>query len=124
MFRRMALDKSVRWKVHNCFVSEPQIPCRGVLQGCALSVVAFNIIMMPLIKRLERIDGLRVASFADDLMIYSQLPDLIQEGLSCVEQFAGVIGLPINLDKCTSWSVGQVNPQRNPFLLSSWATKL
>ncbi|UIZ24629.1 hypothetical protein KXD40_006565 [Peronospora effusa] len=87
----------------------------GVYQGCPLSPLLFIAALVPLVRRLEQLDGAGVplaedvrpcvTAYADDLKVFSDSADGIRRCHGVVTRFLAWTGLRANPAKCASLAV-------------------
>ncbi|KAG3048504.1 hypothetical protein PC122_g23817 [Phytophthora cactorum] len=95
----------------------------GVYQGCPLSPLLFIAALVPLVRRLEQLDGVGVpladgvrpctTAYADDLKVFSDSAAGIRKCHGAVASFLAWTGLRANPDKCASLAV-TTNARGNP----------
>lgn len=77
---------------------------RGTPQGSVISPLLFNLIMIPLSRKLQEVEGLKHAVYADDITLWTALPspsrnNVINAGIKIVRQEAKEAGLECATDK-------------------------
>ena len=87
----------------------------GVYQGCPLSPLLFIAALVPLVRRLEQLDGVGVplaedvrpcvTAYADDLKVFSDSAEGIRRCHGVVTRFLAWTGLRANPAKCASLAV-------------------
>ncbi|KAE9045926.1 hypothetical protein PR001_g4764 [Phytophthora rubi] len=87
----------------------------GVYQGCPLSPLLFIVALVPLLRRIEQLDGVgvpladgvrpRTTAYADDLEVLSDSAAGIRKCHGVVARFLAWTGLRANPSKCASLSV-------------------
>ncbi|OWZ01203.1 reverse transcriptase, partial [Phytophthora megakarya] len=95
----------------------------GVYQGCPLSPLLFISALVPLVRRLEQLDGVGVpladgvrpctTAYADDLKVFSDSAAGIRKCHGVVARFLAWTGLRANPAKCASLAV-TTNARGNP----------
>lgn len=95
----------------------------GVYQGCPLSPLLFVAALVPLVRRLEKLDGVGVpladgvrpctTAYADDLKVFSDSAAGIRKCHDTVAGFLAWTGLRANPGKCASLAV-TTNARGNP----------
>jgi hypothetical protein len=85
---------------------------RGVKQGDPLSPMIFNIIMEPLLIKLESMEGYLVGgqtvsslAFADDLILLARREEQAITMLSVVEQYLEGLGMKLSAPKCAAVTI-------------------
>ena len=101
----LALDK--RWRLNGQWLGEAFRSGTGVAQGCSLSVGAFTAYLLPLMKKLEEDEQLIILNYADDLVIASKDPDLLQRAIDDVVAYAELTKLKLNVAKSSYWLYGK-----------------
>ena len=77
----------MRWKL-NGSLSQCTTPRRGVIQGCALSCLIFNMVMAPLvIKTQNRRDLAPLETHADDIFCRATTDDLLRASVASYSAF-------------------------------------
>ena len=95
------LGQCKAWRLQTGQVGDWFVPARGVGQGCALSVAAFNLMLAPLIHALQtRWPEAQITSFADDLTLVTENTEAMQAMVTMVEDFLRGAGLVLNPSKC------------------------
>ena len=85
---------------------------RGVKQGCPLSPFLFLICYEPLLRQLEKEDGLEPYAFADDLAVYTETIEKAVLALNKFRRYTGISGLRVNAKKTLIVSEGYNTEQR------------
>ncbi|OWZ00696.1 reverse transcriptase, partial [Phytophthora megakarya] len=95
----------------------------GVYQGCPLSPLLFIAALVPLVRRLEQLDGVGVplaegvrpcvTAYADDIKVFSDSAAGIRKCHGVVARFLAWTGLRANAAKCASLAV-TTNARGNP----------
>ena len=73
--------------------------CRGVKQGCPLSPLIFIICFDCLLHAMDKVTGIRLFAYADDLAVSARSVRAIIRVLKVVREFSKYSGLRINLTK-------------------------
>jgi hypothetical protein len=85
----------------------------GVKQGCPLSPIIFNLAMEPIIRAITQLkrgyslygSHIDVLAYADDLMLVSETPEVLQAMLDTAGKVANWAGLTFNLRKCATLQI-------------------
>ena len=95
----------------------------GVYQGCPLSPLLFIAALVPLVRRLERLEDVGVplaadvrpcvSAYADDIKVFCDSADGIQQCHGVVKRFLAWTGLRANPAKCASLAV-KTGPRGTP----------
>jgi hypothetical protein len=117
-------------KVRINYEESNKIPIhKGVKQGCPVSPLIFNLCMNPLLKKIdEECEGYRIGNtkiavqaYADDLVLFSETREGMEQTLRIVEKFLDFAKVEVNADKCHSMTYVLVNRTRtfddNPFYI-------
>ena len=94
---------------------------RGVRQGCPLSPLMFNLIIDPLLEKLNNSDGgfnlrgtsIKVQAFADDIVLISNTQEEMSKLLKVTESFLNNLQMKINIDKCSKVTITYKNSKRH-----------
>ena len=87
------------WKIRGV-LSGPRCMQRGVIQGCALSCMLFNLVMMPVLWQI-RLDPLAtpIQAHADDLLIQEQDTQAIQRSIALLMRYLQCVQIPLQPSK-------------------------
>ena len=101
----------MRWKL-NGSLSQCTTPRRGVIQGCALSCLIFNMVMAPLvIKTQNRRDLAPLEAQADDIFCRALTDDLLRASVDTLLRFLHPLGIPLQKAKTQCLRTGPSSSQ-------------
>lgn len=100
---------SIRWG--GCCIEDVSMR-QGVKQGYLISPWIFNAVLDELLYSLPSwlgvsVDGKNIASimYADNIVLYGESCACMQQLLRQVEEFFGELGMTLNAEKCTAFSI-------------------
>eukprot|EP00971_Amphidinium_carterae_P315238 6265471-Amphidinium_carterae.2 len=104
------LSKKLVWKISDT-TSVQRTMRRGTPQGCPLSILLFQVIMAPLARALSTFMKVRcrdsqVLLYADDRIILTTDPTLLQEAMAYAYQLLASLDFEINVGKSTVAAFG------------------
>eukprot|EP00971_Amphidinium_carterae_P143457 2842327-Amphidinium_carterae.1 len=104
------LQKQVKWKL-NGVLSSSRTTRRGTPQGCAVSILMFQLQMAPVIAAAskymaQRCAASKVFAYADDLIFISASADLLKDVMCYVVELLKSLDLEINVLKSSVSSLG------------------
>eukprot|EP00971_Amphidinium_carterae_P332754 6467060-Amphidinium_carterae.1 len=108
------LRKSLAWRVNgrlSAFIAQE----RGTPQGCALSILLFQLSLAPVIKELEakiQADGssARLLIYADDIIIFAETLEYLQELLTVCSFHMTRMGMLVNEGKSSVTPINKSMP--------------
>ncbi|EEC13228.1 reverse transcriptase, putative [Ixodes scapularis] len=88
------------------------IPMRcGIRQGCPLSGLLFNLVVDPVIRKVQGTTADHcILAYADDLTPLARDPASLQASINLIEEEAGRLGLSLNAAKCRSLHLSGCSP--------------
>ena len=87
-------------RLKNGSLSASSTPRRGVIQGCALSCLIFNMVMAPLvIKTQNRQDMAPLEAHANDIFCRAMSDELMRASVSTLMRFLEPLGIPLQRAK-------------------------
>eukprot|EP00971_Amphidinium_carterae_P048044 946029-Amphidinium_carterae.1 len=94
--QRACLAKQLQWKISGV-TSDPRVNQRGTPQGCAMSILAFQLVLAPAARALrkflsDRCSFSTVVIYADDIVIMATSSDLLCATMDYAIQLLIVIG--------------------------------
>eukprot|EP00971_Amphidinium_carterae_P284515 5648546-Amphidinium_carterae.2 len=104
------LAKRLRWKIAGV-LSQPCANLQGTPQGCALSVMMFQLVMSPIARSVhnflrERCSSSRVLLYADDMAIVTTSAALLESAMAYSVQLLETLDFTVNIDKSAVSVVG------------------
>jgi len=92
-------------------LTDPIPICAGVRQGCPISGILFNLVLDPVLRKLQgtRTDH-HVLAFADDLSLLEASPTELQTQLDKLSILLKCLSLTINAQKCSSFHLSGSTP--------------
>eukprot|EP00971_Amphidinium_carterae_P259151 5142908-Amphidinium_carterae.1 len=88
------------WRLAGQWVGEESLHLRvGLSQGCPLSVVLYNLYMLPLVLELARRDVL-VLAYADDLTLVADSQVALGDAVALVVDYLSEGSISLNIKKC------------------------
>ncbi|KAG8175810.1 hypothetical protein JTE90_013361 [Oedothorax gibbosus] len=92
-------------------LTEPISISAGVRQGCPISGILFNIVIDPVLRKLQRDrEDFHVLAFADDISIIESSPEQLQTQLDLLSTLLNDLSLHINPNKCASFHLSGATP--------------
>eukprot|EP00971_Amphidinium_carterae_P135393 2682918-Amphidinium_carterae.1 len=116
MLTESCLGKSMQWKISGS-VSDPKVHRRGTPQGCALSIMLFQILLAPVARALKdfvkhRSGDARVLVYADDIIIVCEDTALLAEAMKLATTLLESLDFTISVCKSTVSTIGPFSPPR------------
>eukprot|EP00971_Amphidinium_carterae_P215225 4271580-Amphidinium_carterae.2 len=104
------LNKNLRWRISGV-LSRPCANRRGTPQGCALSVMLFQLVMSPVARALDdflksRCDASRILLYADDMVVIASSAELLQQTMSYAMHLLESLDFTVNIAKSSVSVVG------------------
>ena len=88
-----------RWKLQG-WISGPNYLSRGIIQGCAMSCLLFNLIMAPLLWRAQACPlASPLSAHADDLYTFGEDQHSVVRTYDLVEDYVNHLGIPLQTAK-------------------------
>ena len=107
LLRHRCAQQKQHWKIFGC-LSPPRVMKRGIVQGCALSCLFFNMMMVPLIyATLEEPECDPLEIHADDVYLVSEEEQRTTQTYGLMSEYLDALRIPIQPSKTQCLATGR-----------------
>eukprot|EP00971_Amphidinium_carterae_P103735 2054086-Amphidinium_carterae.2 len=115
LLQTICLEKNMQWKVAGS-LSTPRTTRRGTPQGCALSVLLFQLAIAPVARAVRlhmqaKCPGARLLVYADDFILIAPSAERLEESMQLAAQLLESLDFSVNVLKSCIFVLG---PARLP----------